>query len=130
MFLTLLGANAAIGFAYAKNEIISLSGVFYALLAAAALRDWLAVSRVGPAARRAVIALALVSSGWAMWDVGLHAKLVRSAFEARDEWGSVLVPGNAGLTPVAVALGEEALTRRARPASRLPRGWFQWWEPK
>jgi hypothetical protein len=41
VFLVVLVANAALSYAYSKNEIVSVAGVFYAVIAYVALRELL-----------------------------------------------------------------------------------------
>ena len=129
VFLALLVANAAISFAYAKNEIVSVAGVFYALLAATAMRTFLDRPwQPSPRTTGLAAVVALVCCGWAVRDAGLHGKLQRSAFEARNEWAIVLTPGNAGLSPVAAGLGEAALRHRVLRLSPIWRQWLPWWD--
>ena len=129
VFLALLVSNSVISFSYAKNEIVSVAGVFYALLAATAMRTFL--DRPWQASPRTVgvaAVVTLVCCGWAVRDVGLHSKMQRSAFEARNEWATVLTPGDTGLSPVAARLGEDALGRRVLRLSRTWRRWMPWWD--
>jgi hypothetical protein len=129
-----LFANAALSFAYSKDEIMSVAGVFYALAAAAALHELvLALSMVGRRGGRRIAAclLAALSVGWAWRSAGLEYKMRRSAADERSEWARVLVPGpyNASsLQPeqieLAAALKRDAIELRTTPYQLLP-PWFE-----
>jgi hypothetical protein len=134
VFLALLAANAMVSYAYAKDEIVSAAGVFYALAAYAAARElltrrpplWLA----GP-----LIVLALVLSGaWAIRSAGLHLKLRHGAFESRSEWASVLYPTNRASWPkdahtlqIVARIRDEALMHPTVVPAMLPRWTESWW---
>jgi hypothetical protein len=112
MLAALLG-SAVLSYAYAKSEIMSTAGVFYALVVYFAVRELIEVlpvrlraeptgvfpgpraadhlrheSSVGSAFRRiAVLIIVLViSTAWAWRAMGLQYRLQRGAFEARSEW--------------------------------------------
>jgi hypothetical protein len=143
VFAAVLVANAAVSWAYAKNEIIGTAGVFYALAAFAAARAWLvqptsADATAGKPPRwpaGAVVALlAIVSTAWAVRDAGLHFKLRHTAFVSRSEWSEVLVPNkrdtwpaNARRLEVVSRLKAEAVATRVPSPAQMP-GWGEsWW---
>jgi hypothetical protein len=144
VFVTLLAANAVISFAYAKDEIISISGVFYALVAYAAVgellrRQW--TPRAEPARRswlaRAVpltVVMLLLGSAWAMRTAGLHYRLAYAAFDTRGQWAAVLRPGrpasgpaNARTRDVIARMKSEAILQRRVAGKLLPRWHREWW---
>jgi hypothetical protein len=133
-FLAVLGGSAALSYAYAKDEIVSTAGVFYALAAYAALREMLA--RVSPSWRTVPIALIVVtlSSAWAMRAAGLHLKLRHAAFDARSDWAFVLYPANRPRWPadphtlrVVRRMREESMLQRTAAPALLPAWTEQWW---
>ena len=95
VFLAVLAANAAICYAYTKDEIMSTAGVFYALAVFAAARAMLA--RFGAIHRQplagVVIAVLLLvaSSTWAIRATGLHYHMYYSGYYVRNEWATVEV---------------------------------------
>jgi hypothetical protein len=126
MLAVLLG-SAVLSYAYAKSEIMSAAGVFYALVAYLAVRELAEVLvrlmpdptiPVGSAFRRTIVIVLvlIVSSAWAWRAMGLQYRLQRGAFEARSEWvlrtppfsPPPVQPAEARLTP---RLLDEALHR-------------------
>ena len=93
IFAAVTAANAAICYAYTKDEIMSTAGVFYALAVFAAARA--AIVRFAQIPRGALVsaafaALLLVSSAsWAIRATGLHYHLYYSAYYLRNEWVDV-----------------------------------------
>ena len=93
LFGIVLLANAAISYAYTKDVIVSPAGMFFAAALFAAGVD--AVDRLSrPGAARAARAmawafLAVLSCGWAVRTVGLHAALSETSAKVRDEWAYV-----------------------------------------
>jgi hypothetical protein len=88
VFAAVLAANAAISFAYTKDDIMSTAGVFYALAAFAAARELLAhAAHVRP---RAAVAFALLlgvlSLGWSVRAVGVHRVLRSQAAKHQIDW--------------------------------------------
>jgi hypothetical protein len=133
--LAVLAGSAVLSYAYAKNEIMSTAGVFYALvvfLAAAEAARTLSTQTVASLRVPVLIAVLCVSSAWAFRALGLQYRLQRGAFEARSEWVLRMPPFHeppvpereARLTP---RLRDEALHRgRTNPYllwPRLPRFW-------
>jgi hypothetical protein len=136
VFLVLLASNAVVSYAYAKTEVVSLAGVFYALVAFLAMSELLQRPLARSRARAAIVtvALAALASGWALRSAGLHFKLRHGAFDARGGWAAVLPPNAVDEWPqdpriVALLrqLKSEALTRRNVAATALPRRYQQWW---
>ena len=88
-------ANAAICYAYTKDEIMSTAGVFYALAVFAAARTALARFAAGPRnifASLAVSGLLLVASAtWAIRATGLHYHMYYAGYYLRNEWATVEV---------------------------------------
>lgn len=134
--LALLAANAAISFNYTKDEIMSVSGVFYALLAYAALATLLERIRAASGWRLIGLALLVTSLGgaWAMRSAGLHYRLAQAAFDSRGQWAGVLRPGHpeswflAGPnTTTLEILKNDALARRRANTKALPRWQARWW---
>ena len=142
-FAAVLVANAAVSWAYAKNEIIGTAGVFYALAAYAAAREWLdrpasAEATVGRPrqwpAGAAVAVLALVSTAWAVRDAGLHFKLRHTAFVSRSEWAEELIPSERNDWPsdprrldVVSRVKAEAIARQGPPPAQMPDWAEAWW---
>lgn len=93
--LAVTAANAAICYAYTKDEIMSTAGVFYALAVFAAVRTVLARFAAVPRsvfASVAVSVLLLVSSAtWAVRATGLHYYMYYSGYYLRNEWATVEV---------------------------------------
>jgi hypothetical protein len=133
-FMAVLAVSALMSYAYAKDEIISTAGVFYAVAAYAALR---AVFDLRPptwaGALLVVFALA-VSSLWAVRSAGLHLRLRHGAFEARAGWAYVLSPTARANWPkdahtlrVVSRMREEALLRPTAAPAMLPKWTELWW---
>jgi hypothetical protein len=84
-------ANALLSFAYTKDEIVAVAGVFYALAAfsaARALIDRVATTR--PVAVFASAAVLLVlASAWTVRSAGVHHILTRQAFRVQGDWADV-----------------------------------------
>jgi hypothetical protein len=84
-------ANAALSFAYTKDDIMALGGVFYALIAYAAMRTVLERARtLGPVTTVVVSAAVLVvASAWAMRASGVHHVTNEHAFRTRNDWAEL-----------------------------------------
>lgn len=91
--LAVLGANAALSFAYTKNEIMSAAGVFYALAAFGAMRDGLLTAATMRRAARGAFALLLcvLTVGWTIRSAGVHYVLRSQAIKHQADW--VALPG-------------------------------------
>jgi hypothetical protein len=94
VFAMLLGANAVLSYAYTKDDIMSVSGIFYGLAAYSAIR--LLIGRVPPASRAlaGVLTIVILATGtaWAMRSIGIHHVARLAAFKTRNDWASQ--PGN------------------------------------
>ena len=133
VFAAVLVANAAVSWAYAKNEIIGTAGVFYALAAFVAARAWL-LQPPRRAAGAAVALLAIVSTAWAVRDAGLHFKLRHTAFVSRSEWAEVLMPSERDQWPadarrldVVSRLKAQAVATPVPPPAQMPEWAESWW---
>ena len=93
--LAVTAANAAICYAYTKDEIMSTAGVFYALAVFAAARTALARFAAVPRHVFASVALSALllasSSAWAIRATGLHYHMYYSGYYLRNEWATVEV---------------------------------------
>jgi hypothetical protein len=135
--LAALGGSAVLSYAYAKSEIMSAAGVFYALVVYLAAAEFLRVARTATRASLripVVLAVLLVSSAWAFRAAGLQYRLQRGAFDARSEWVLRMPPyhdppvpaSDIRLTP---RLQDEALHRgRTNPYLLWPRYSRLWGE--
>jgi hypothetical protein len=118
MFAALAG-SAVLSYAYAKSEIMSAAGVFYALVVCLAVRELAEVSstKTRGSMRVVVVLVALfVSTAWSWRAMGLQYRLQRGAFEARSEWVLRMPPYSNPPVPLAAArltprLRDEALHR-------------------
>ena len=93
VFAAVLLANATMSYAYTKDEIVSVAGIFYALAVFAAMRELLPVlMRVRPAAAIAgALLLAALGAGWSIRSAGLHYVLRSQATRHQTDW--VWLPG-------------------------------------
>ena len=87
-----LGGSAVLSYAYAKSEIMSTAGVFYALVVYFAVRELIEVLSVRLSGRLTasttvvLLTVLFVTTAWAWRAVGLQYRLQRGAFDARSEW--------------------------------------------
>ena len=133
-FLAVLAVSALMSYAYAKDEIISTAGVFYAAAAYVALRALFALRPPAWAGALLILVLLSVSSAWAMRSAGLHLRLRHGAFEARSEWAYVLWPTSRAAWPkdahtlqVVSRMREEALLHPTVAPAMLPKWTELWW---
>jgi hypothetical protein len=133
-FLAVLVVSALMSYAYAKDEIISTAGVFYAVAAYVAARELLAVRPPMWAGAALIVAVLAVSSAWAIRSAGLHLRLRHGAFEARASWAYVLWPTQRAFWPkdahtlkVVSRMREEALLRPTVAPAMLPKWTELWW---
>jgi hypothetical protein len=134
VFVSVLLANGAISYSYTKNEIVSVSGVLYALTLTVAIRHVLMVRGRARLLVPLALGLLLFNVAWAMRAAGLQAVLLRAAFSARSEWASVLMPGEPSQWPtdgrtlaLTKLLKEQAISTRGISAAELPRWAQRWW---
>jgi hypothetical protein len=91
VFAAVLVASAIGSYAYAKDEIMSVAGVFYALAAFWAVRDLLARGRGAAPAVAVALALLVAGSGWSMRTIGVNHVLRAQAFAFHNDWA--WIPG-------------------------------------
>ena len=91
VFAAVLLANAALSFAYTKDEIVSIAGAFYALAVYGVVRGLLmAVQTRGPAASAAcAVLLCTLAVGWTFRAVGVHVFLRSQAIKQQSDWVSL-----------------------------------------
>ena len=137
LFIAVLMANAAISYAYTKDVIMSPAGVFFAAAFFVACRD---LFDGLPGATRlrtltATIALAVLSTTWAVRQVGLHAGLARTSVQVREHWAYIddwlTAWGYRELPPRVAALRQrlqdDAVVRQ-RPPMPLGDRWTRFFE--
>ena len=93
VFVVVLICNAAMSFAYTKDEIMSVAGVFYALAAFGSAREaMLAGAHVRPmAAAACLLLLGVLATGWSVRSMGVHYVLRSQAIKHQIDW--VELPG-------------------------------------
>src|SRR5215203_1491112 len=133
-FFAVLAVSALMSYAYAKDEIISTAGVFYAVAAYVALRALLAVRSPVWAGALLIVVVLGVSGAWAIRSAGLHLRLRHGAFEARTGWAYVLWPTSRATWPkdahtlrVVSKMREEALLHPTVAPAMLPKWTDLWW---
>jgi hypothetical protein len=89
VFVAVLLASAVASFAYAKDEIMSVAGVFYAIAAFWAVRSLLMRPLRALASVAAAIALVAASTGWAIRTVGVNHVLRTQAFAVHNDWAVI-----------------------------------------
>lgn len=89
VFVATLAANAVLSFAYVKDDIMSVSGAFYAVAAYAAIRH-LATRVTRPGMLAALVTLTLLATGtaWGVRSLGIHHVARTYAFKTRNDWAS------------------------------------------
>jgi hypothetical protein len=135
--LAVLAGSAALSYAYAKSEIMSAAGVFYALVvfqAVAELARRLAAGTRESLRLPVLVIVLCISSAWAFRAVGLEYRLQRGAFDARSEWVLRMPPYHDPPVPetdarLTLRLRDEALYRgRTNPYLLWPRFGRLWGE--
>jgi hypothetical protein len=83
--------NAVLSFSYAKDDIIALGGVFYAVAAYVATRALVEYGRAGGLIRAAVVSMVVLvlASAWAMRSSGVHHVMTEHAFRTRNDWAEL-----------------------------------------
>jgi hypothetical protein len=139
IFGAVLVANAVISYPYAKHEIISVAGAFYAFAAFAAAR--FAIERAQSPAlssvRRFAICglLAAMAALWAFRSAGVHYMIQTQAFRERVEWARLdpsrlaerTYRSDAQAQALATQLRGDALNLRLPNPSRIPSWADRWW---
>ena len=130
LFGVLLAANAMMSYAYTKDDIMSVSGVFYGLAAYAAIR--LLIHRVPPGHRvaGALLTVVILATGtaWSVRSLGIHHVARTYAFKTRNDWASQpgmwkrsgRWPADARSQALITQLRNEALTMRTPNPSFEP----------
>ena len=86
-------ANAVLAFSYAKDDIVTIAGVFYAIAAYTAIRRAVVYARSGGLVRAVVVSAALLplAAAWAVRSSGVHHVVNEHAFRTRNDWASLPV---------------------------------------
>ena len=138
MLPVMAAANSVFCYAYLKDVVLSVAGVFIAAAASVAMRD--AVGALGARAWRPLSTLALavltgLSSMWAVKFIGVHHSVRKESISIRKEWAQVdrwlerqeIVLDTPAKRRVKEALETDALnTEPVAPWPQLPwsRDWF------
>lgn len=93
VFAAVLAANAALSYAYTKDDIVSVAGAFYALATFAAMRAALGLVERLPkmVGVGLTLAAAVLATGWSVRAAGVHHVLRTQAFTHQNDW--VQLPG-------------------------------------
>jgi hypothetical protein len=136
MGLAVLPASAAISYAYTKDEIVAVAGVFYAFAAFAAVRALLDYASAAPRTAASIVTafLFVLACGWTCRTVAVDHVLRWQAFRVRNDWTLVRQRLEAESRwpsepqPVALikTLEESALATRVPNPNRLPE-WNNRW---
>lgn len=115
-----IATNAMVSFAYAKEEIVSTAGVFYALAVYGMTRASLAEWPHSRAARGVLVTgMVTVAVLWSARVAGIQYLLRQQAFNVRNDWAVVRLDDRAARSFVPrlrdEALGVRTLTPRAMP---------------
>lgn len=135
MFGAMLAANAALSFAYTKDEIVAPAGALYAGAAFAAARYVLHEERI---ARRRLghvalcLVLAITAGLWAFRSAGVHHILRVQAFKHRNDWARLVEDTSpaARRDPSAALvhrLRQDAIAMRGPTPDLLGRWPGRWW---
>jgi hypothetical protein len=89
VFVAVLLASAMASFAYAKDEIMSAAGVFYAVVAFWAVRELLTRDRRRAATALVCAVLIIAGGGWAIRTIGLNHVLRTQAFVVHNDWAEI-----------------------------------------
>jgi hypothetical protein len=143
VFAAVLIANAPFAYAYAKHEIISVAGAFYAFAAYVATRH--AIGSGGPKApgyqgqgvARVALCLLLgaLAAAWAFRSAGVHHMLQTQAYRERLEWARLDperiaergYPSDVRARALAAQLRRDALDLRIANPNLLPAWADDWW---
>ena len=119
VFLAVLLASAVASFAYAKDEIMSVAGVFYAISAYWAVRILIMRPLRAPAAVALAVVLVAAGAGWSIRAIGVNHVLRAQAFAVHNDWAVVpeamerrgTWPADASTRSLVVGLRDESLAR-------------------
>jgi hypothetical protein len=138
IFPIVLIANCIMAYPYAKREIITVAGTFYALAAFAAAQYTIDGFRQ-PRSRLVHIAMCVILGGvaaaWAFRSAGVHHMIQTQAFRERLEWARLdpdrlaarSYRSDDSARALAVQLRQAALDMRIANPSRLPSWADRWW---
>ena len=122
-----LAANAVIGYAYAKDQVMSVAAICIAWAAAAPIAALVeSPPRQRAAAARSAIVLALAASSGSIRVAGQQHLLVHTAFVTRNDWATVDPTEAArrfGGDPAVVALIQSLRTRALAQEAVYPHVW-------
>jgi hypothetical protein len=115
----LLLASAVASFAYAKDEIMSVAGVFYAIAAFWAVRTLFVRPLPMPAAVAVTVLLLAAGTGWSIRTIGVNHVLRAQAFAVHNDWGVVpeamqrlgTWPGEPAAQRLVIGLRDESLAK-------------------
>jgi hypothetical protein len=136
VFGCVLAANAVLAYAYAKPEIISVAGAFYALATFVAVRYAIEYRPARPASNWVLcLVLAVASALWAFRSAGVHHMLQTQAFRERVEWARLDperiaergYPSDAPARALTAQLRREALDLRIANTNEVPAWADDWW---
>jgi hypothetical protein len=136
--MAVIAANAVLSFAYTKDDIITVAGVFYAFAAYATVRALLTHAETWQPKRAAALAALLLAlgAGWAMRSLGVHHVVVTQAFNTRNDWALAPItrrsswPDDRARIEVVEHLRREAL-RADVPNTQTMGAWQDlWWGDK
>jgi glycosyltransferase involved in cell wall biosynthesis len=137
IFAVVLAANATLSYAYTKDDIMSVAGVFYGLAAYASIR--LLIARVPPARRVLAATLTVVilvlGTAWSVRSVGIHHVARSYAFKTRNDWASQpglwkrggRWPADAPSQNLITQLRNDALSMRTPNPYFEPQWIERWW---
>jgi hypothetical protein len=122
-----LVANAAIGYPYTKDQIMSVAAMFVAAAVAAPVAVLVGRPPHASWARAAAMVLLLLTASlWSLRVIGLHHLLVHTAFVTRNDWATV-DPRDAarpfGSDPALVALFDSLRTTALTKPTAYPDVW-------
>jgi hypothetical protein len=131
-----LMANAVLAFSYAKDDIVTIAGVFYAIAAYAAGRRAIDYARGGGIIKGVVVsaALLMLATVWAIRSSGVHHVVNEHAFRTRNDWAALPLewrregrwPSDPGQLRVIEALRQDALDSPMPNPNQMPE-WRQRW---
>ena len=119
VFLAVLLASAVASFAYTKDEIMSVAGVFYAISAYWAVRILIMRPLRAPAAVALAVVLLAAGTGWSVRTIGVNHVLRAQAFAVHNDWAVVpeamerrgTWPADTSTRNLVIGLRDESLAR-------------------
>lgn len=110
VFWMVFAANAAMGYAYTKDVILAPAGVFFAAALFVAVRSLVEGGSQGHVRASSLVVLLALTTTWAIRTVGVHASLVATAHDVREQWAYMddwIDRVHYEMSPHAVALREQ-----------------------